>query len=210
MVDHAEHPTDIWFAFSNANTCLILYPIIAFLARCSQSITLPKAMFLALLLFMPGICSSTGLAVKKSFPDKEALAEQLSLSANVFMSIAVIVYCIYLVEGFCRSIFATDELKNNLQKKSDERFRVVVVGSHECSLFISLVLQTVWFWMSGWGNLSVFDLTVILYASTASAAIVFIVEFRVRKNEFVQALYTIIDSKRWYISHELRYCMSPF
>jgi hypothetical protein len=203
----ASNPTDIWFGFSNANTCLILYPIIAFLVRCSRSITPPKALFLALLLFMPGICSSTGFAVLKSMPEKATLAEQLSSSANIFMLIAVIVYSIYLVQAVCTSLFTADAFKADLQKKSDERFRVLVVGAHMCSLLISVVLQCVWFWIGGLGVLSLEDLTMILYSSTASAGIVFIVEFRVRKNEFVQALYTIIESKRSYIryiSHELR------
>ena len=91
-----------------------------------------------------------------------------------------------MISVLIKSQETVDGKKPDENKLANERFRAVVIGAHMLSTLVTLLVQSLWFWYAGVTSLTPNQLVMILFSSIAAAALVYVIEFRVRKNEFMQ------------------------
>jgi hypothetical protein len=75
---------------------------------------------------------------------------------------------------------------------SEERFRAWVIATHEVAVLIKLGVLCAWYWYEP--HISVHTEGVFTYVLTATAALIFLVESRVKKNELAK---TLVINQPW-------------
>ena len=207
-------------------------PILSFLTRSSDSITPLRGLAIATSLFLGPVLIS---AAQGMDDHTSATSKNVVLSSNIAMTVAPALFVLSVGESVVRQWWrgtGGTAAGEDVTAQSERRFRTVVMGTHMTTCICCMLIETVWFWYNGVTTLSAETLSIFLYLSVASSIIVFVVEIRVRKNEFLQgahfawgssyamftslflfassrssALYNTMEAKRTYVryvSHELR------
>jgi hypothetical protein len=79
--------------------------------------------------------------------------------------------------------------RHKTKKLHEDRFRNCVIAAHITSLCANAIVCPVWYYYGG--RLNNYTFSIFIYTCVASAIIVFLTEFRVRKNELTNALVSI-------------------
>ena len=176
----------IWYGFANANTTLVVFPLLAFLTRYSLVFTPIRTIVLSLIIFLAPLLTTIGYGFTTT---NLRLALRLAYASNISIMVGTALFgTLMIISMITVSIKSSkvDEKKPDENKLADERFRAVVIGAHMLSTLVTLLVQSIWFWYAGISSLTPNQLVMILFSSIGAAALVFVIEFRVRKNEFMQ------------------------
>ena len=176
----------IWYGFANSNTTLVVFPLLAFLTRYSLVFTPIRTIVLSLIIFLAPLLTTIGYGYTET---NLRLALHLAYASNISIMVGTALFGTLMIIATVSVLIKsnkTDDKKPDENKLANDRFRAVVIGVHMLCTLVTLLVQSIWFWYAGVSSLSSNQLVMILFSSIGAAALVYVVEFRVRKNEFMQ------------------------
>ena len=147
---------------------------------------------MSILIFLAPLLTTIGYGY---YATNRIFAAYLAYISDISIMLATalcgVLMIIAMISAFRKEQHMDGDKKPDENKLADERFRVVVIGVHMLSTLVTLLVQSMWFWYSGVSSLTPNQVVMIMFSSIAAAALVYVIEFRVRKNEFMQVIILV-------------------
>jgi hypothetical protein len=195
----------IYLCFENCSTILTICPLLSFLCRRASTWTPLRCMGITGVVCLASFLSS----VLVCFDPASTAYTSLGVSSSCLVDCAAGLYLLVsLLSMYNTWVWERQQLvetatsadsKRAHEDLKQKRFNHFVVAIHMATIFFNLVLNAVWYWYST--LLTARELSVFVYCMVASSSLVFLIEFRVRKNEVTRALFALLDSKKHYVRY---------
>jgi hypothetical protein len=195
-VFQSPNEVPIYWSFSNMSTIGLLCPCIMFLHRV-QPMYFP--FFVSYTIHLV-ICVAVFIDSVAVLPGVEKVwTVRLENGVSIMMIIAAAMFALVSVTWFVKlartsSGQVTTELDNATTMQMGNRLQRFVVTVKVIATLGIFIIQVFWYFLQSLLGLN--GLGIIIFANIAVVAVVFVLELRVRRLEFRNALFALLDAKK--------------